>query len=103
MKIPLYRIGNLCGIAAPLLARAGASIIGGACFRRVQELRNLSLYSVASGVLGLLFLVLMALGAEPRTAAGLYERLSSGVLSLWVLVVAIRLWRRGQPERPRPG
>jgi hypothetical protein len=42
-------------------------------------------------VFGLGFLVMITVSGEGQ-ASGLYERLSSGVLSLWVLVVAIRLW-----------
>jgi len=42
---------------------------------------------------GLVFLLLMVWSAELRAGTGLYERLSSGVLSLWVLVFAARLWR----------
>jgi hypothetical protein len=42
---------------------------------------------------GLVFLLLMAWSAELKAGTGLYERLSSGVLSLWVLVFAARLWR----------
>jgi hypothetical protein len=41
---------------------------------------------------GLVFLLLMSWSAELRRGTGLYERLSSGVLSLWVLVFAVRLW-----------
>jgi hypothetical protein len=47
----------------------------------------LSLYSLATGVAGLLFLGLMSAGDVSRV--GLYERLASGVLSLWVLVTAL--------------
>jgi len=56
--------------------------------------------SAASGVLsrlgrpGLAFLLLMVWSAEPGTARGLFERLSSGVLSLWIFVFALRLQRR---------
>jgi len=49
---------------------------------------------VISGVLGLAFLLLMVWSAEQGSARGLFERLSSGVLSLWILVFALRLARR---------
>jgi hypothetical membrane protein len=71
----------------------GASVMWGILLRRHQSLRGLSLYSVGSGIVGLVFLLLMAWSAEARAGTGLYERLSSGVLSLWMLVFAARLWR----------
>ena len=75
-------------------AIVGASIVWGILLKRIQDLRLLGLYSITSGLVGLLFLLLMSWSAESRTATGLYERLSSGVLSLWVLMFAARLWQR---------
>lgn len=70
----------------------GAAILWGILFRQYQRLRCLSAYSIGSGCLGLAFLALMSWSAELRAGTGLYERLSSGALSLWMLVFAIRLW-----------
>jgi len=74
-------------------ALIGASVMWGLFLRRYRSLRGLSLYSVGCGAVGLVFLLLMVWSAELRAGTGLYERLSSGVLSLWVLVFAARLWR----------
>jgi hypothetical membrane protein len=74
-------------------ALIGASLLWGIVFRRYQNLRNLSVYSFVSGCLALLFLALMSWSAELRLGTGLYERLSTGLLSLWMLVFAVRLWR----------
>ena len=79
---------------AGFVALIGASVIWGILLKRFQDLRVLGLYSIASGLVGLAFLLLMAWKADVRTATGLYERVSSGVLSLWVLVFAVTLWRR---------
>jgi hypothetical membrane protein len=76
------------------LALIGASVIWGILLKRIRDLRLLGLYSIASGLTGLSFVLLMAWNADLKTATGLYERLSSGVLSLWVLVFAASLWRR---------
>jgi len=76
-------------------ALIGAAFLWGIVFRRYQSLRCLSMYSVVSGCLGLALLALMSWSAELRAGTGLYERLSSGVLSLWVLVFAARLWWLG--------
>ena len=76
----------------------GASIVVGVILRR-RGLGKMSAYSIISGLLGLIFLLLMTWGAEPRAGTGLYERLSSGLLSLWVLVLAGRLWYPGPSDR----
>ena len=80
--------------AVGFLALAVSTVLWSVVLKRAPNLRNLSAYSVASGILGLAFLVLMAASAEPGAARGLFERLSSGVLSLWILVFALRLQRR---------
>jgi len=73
------------------LAIAGAALLGALLFRRVKELRPLSTYSLASGCAGLVFLVLMSASEATHVYTGLYERLASGVLTLWVFVSAWRL------------
>lgn len=74
------------------LALIGASILWGIQLKRQKSLRGLSLYSIGTGVCGLVFLLLMSWSAEMRAGTGLYERLSSGVLSLWILVCALWIW-----------
>ena len=71
-----------------------SAIVWSVVFRRTRDLRALAAYSAISGALGLGFLVLMDWSAEQGTARGLFERLSSGVLSLWILVFALRLQHR---------
>ena len=73
-------------------ALIGAAILWGVVARRDKRLGGLRLYSIATGLLGLLFLLLMSWSAEQRAGTGLYERLSTGVLSMWVFVLAARLW-----------
>lgn len=79
---------------AGFLALVGAAVIWGVLFRRYRHLRILSLYSIGSGLLGLVFLLLMSWSAGQRAVTGLYECLATGILSLWVLVFAATLWRR---------
>jgi hypothetical membrane protein len=74
-------------------ALIGAAVLWGVVFRAHESLRGLSVYSICSGFLGLLFLALMARSAESRAGTGLFERLSSGSLSLWIFVFAARTWR----------
>lgn len=74
------------------LAMVAATLLGPLCFRRDPRLRPLGAYSLASGCAGLIFLALMSESEATRVGTGLYERLASGVLSLWVFVTAARLW-----------
>jgi hypothetical membrane protein len=74
-------------------ALIGSSILWGILLKRYRRLSHLSVYSIASGISGFISLLLMLWNAELKTGTGLYERLSTGVLSLWVFVFAVRLWR----------
>lgn len=85
----LHSIGASIGF----LALIGAAILWGVFCKLGRVRRGLSGYSIASGMFGLIFLVLMMWSAEEREWRGLYERLSSGVLSMWVLVMAVWIWR----------
>jgi hypothetical membrane protein len=80
------------------LALIVAAILWGLILWR-RGWRKFGAYSVASGLAGLVFLLLMLSSAESRAGTGLYERLSTGVLSLWVLVYAASLWRHEPSER----
>jgi len=73
------------------LALAAAALLGALLFRRNASLRPLSAYSFVSGCAGLTFLALMSASEATRSYTGLYERLASGVLTLWVFVTAWRL------------
>jgi hypothetical membrane protein len=76
------------------LALVVSTVLWSVVLTRTSKLKNLAAYSAVSGVLGLAFLLLMLWSAEQGGARGLFERLSSGVLSLWILVFALRLQRR---------
>ena len=80
--------------AVGFLALVVSTVLWGVVLKRTRDLQTLTAYSVASGALGLAFLLLMVWSAEHGTARGSFERLSSGILSLWILVFALRLARR---------
>jgi len=80
--------------AVGFLALVVSTILWSVVFRRNRDPGSLAAYSGVSGVLGLAFLLLMVWSGEHGTARGLFERVSSGVLSLWILVFALRLARR---------
>lgn len=73
------------------LSIAAAALLGAILFRRDKKLRSLSAYSFASGCAGLIFLALMSASEATHAYTGLYERLASGLLTLWVFVIAVRL------------
>jgi hypothetical membrane protein len=73
------------------LALAAAALLGAILFRHDRRWRPLSPYSLATGSAGLLFLGLMSASEATHAYTGLHERLASGVLTLWVLVTALRL------------
>ena len=84
---------RLHGLSATIafLAIAAAALFGAILFRRDNRLRSLSAYSFASGGAGLIFLALMSASESTHAYTGLYERLASGLLTLWVFVIALRL------------
>ena len=65
------------------------AMLGSVLFRHAGRLGTLGLYSLATGIASLCFLGLMSAGNVSHV--GLHERLASGILSLWVLVTALRL------------
>lgn len=77
------------------LSIASAALLGAILFRSARRLRSLSAYSLLSGAAGLIFLALMSASEATHAHTGLYERLASGVLTLWVFVTALRLRRIG--------
>lgn len=91
---------RLHGLSATIafLALAAAALLGTVLFRRDRRLRPLSAYSLASGSAGLIFLGLMSASEAMHVHTGLYERLASGVLTLWVFVTAWRLRTLGREK-----
>ena len=81
------RLHGLSATMAFLSIAAAASLAAILCYRN-RRLRPLSAYSLASGCAGLIFLVMMSASEATHVHTGLYERLASGVLSLWVFVTA---------------
>jgi hypothetical membrane protein len=73
------------------LAIAAATLLGAILFRRNTQLRPLGAYSLATGCAGLVFLVLMSASEATHVHTGLFERLASGMFTLWVFVTAWRL------------
>ena len=91
----LHTLSGAVGFGALIAAVVLWSVV----FRRDPRLRHLTAYCVAASGLGTVFLLLMISNAEPGGARGLFERLSSGVLSLWIMVFAAHVWRISDAPR----
>jgi hypothetical membrane protein len=85
----LHRLFATLGFSSGILA----AIAWGVSFQRRGWPQLLTWYSVGTGVLALIFLLLMSWSRNPLIAHGLFEHLATGVLSLWLLVFAARLLR----------
>ena len=85
----LHRLFATVGFLSGILA----AIVWGITFRRQGRLQGLTWYSVGTGILALIFLLLMSWSRNPVNARGLFEHLATGVLSLWLLLFAACLLR----------
>lgn len=74
-------------------ALIGAAVLWGLVFRRYRDLRGLTWLSIAAGAASALFLLLMIQSVDARAGTGMYQRLSSVVMSVWVMAFAGRLWQ----------
>lgn len=97
MNQEIHRLFATLGFVSGILA----AIAWGIIVRRHAWLPGLGGYSVGSGVLALIFLLLMAWAGNPVNAPGLFEHLASAVLSLWILVFAVCLMRLPARSPPR--
>jgi hypothetical membrane protein len=79
------------------LAMIVAAIYWGVVGNRYAALRRLSPLGIGCGVWAVVFLVLMiAVGSTE----GLFQRLASGVLTVWMLVFALTVYRAGPVDEP---
>jgi hypothetical membrane protein len=85
----LHRLFATVGFSSGILAAIG----WGVAFRRQGWPQFLTWYSIGTGILALIFLLLMSWSRNPVNAPGLFEHLATGVLSVWLLVFAARLMR----------
>jgi hypothetical protein len=61
-------------------------------FAREPRWRGWALYSIITGLLTIVFIALFGMSGAHGSIAGIYERLSAGVHSLWSLLVIARLF-----------
>jgi hypothetical membrane protein len=91
----LHRLFATVGFLSGILA----AVVWGITFRRHGWPRSLTWYSVGTGIVALIFLLLMSWSRDLVNTPGLFERLATGVLSLWLLVFAARLMRTKKGAR----
>jgi hypothetical membrane protein len=85
----LHRLFATVGFSSGILAALGWGVIA----LRQARLRGLAGYSMATGLAAAILLLLMSSEPTPFSGAGLFEHLASALLSVWVLVFALRLLR----------
>jgi hypothetical membrane protein len=85
----LHKLFATVGFCSGILA----AILWGILFRRLPPFRSLSWFSIASGIVALVALLLMSSENNPFGAPGLPEHLATAVLSIWLFVFAVRLVR----------
>lgn len=85
----LHRLFATLGFCSGTLA----TFFWGFVVRRIPPLRSLTLFSLASGAVASVSLVLMSRALDPAHPPGLLEHLATVVLSLWMIVFASRVVR----------
>lgn len=85
----LHHLFAILGFSSGILA----AIVWGFTLHRRGWPAPFTWYSVATGILALILLLMMSWSRNPLNARGLFEHLATGVLSLWLLVFAVRLAR----------
>ena len=85
----LHHLFATLGFSSGILA----AIAWGFTFHRRGWPPPLTWYSVGTGILALIFLLIMSWSRNSLNAPGLFEHLATGVLSLWLLVFAASLTR----------
>jgi hypothetical protein len=68
-----------------------ATIAWGITLRNRGWPQGFTWYSIGTGPLALILLMLMSWGQNPMNTPGLFEHLATGILSLWLTVFAVLL------------
>jgi hypothetical membrane protein len=76
-----------------------AAALLGYYFRRLPGMRVLSLYSLVTSVLGLIFMAALVVSLDQRALTGLWQRLLLATLFLWCAAVAVATVRYASSHR----
>ena len=83
----LHKLFATIGFSSGILA----TFLWGHLWRGIPFLRALASFSVGSGVVALVSLLLMSWARHPALPLGLFEHVATVILSVWLLVFASRL------------
>lgn len=85
----LHRLSATVGFSAGI----AAALVWGIIARRDERLRGLAWYSIATGLVACILLLVMSSERRSLGIAGILEHVASALLSLWLVVLALRLLR----------
>ena len=85
----LHKLFATIGFSSGVLA----TFVWGRLLRRLPLLQSLASFSVASGAVALVSLLVMSWARHPAFPSGLFEHLATVALSVWLLLFASRLAR----------
>ncbi len=83
----------------PGLLDAFEEVVAKACFLPADGVLFRRGFAAALGLAATVFLLLMIWSDNPLDAHGLFERLATGALSVWMLVFATRMLRWLNPRQ----
>ena len=75
-----------------------AVLLRGVAFLRDSSWRRFGYYSLATALLSIGLLVAMVQSEATRDGTGTWQRLFLGVLFVWMMLLAVRLWRDSASE-----
>ena len=87
---------DIASLALPAFALGVAA--WGVFFSRTPRWRRFGVYSLASAAFSVFILVLMIRSEASRAGTGLYQRLFLAVLFIWMIALALRLWRENEGD-----
>jgi hypothetical membrane protein len=88
------------GLAAFFLAGSGCLWFFSS--RKLLEAPWFGWYSLLSAIIGIVFMFLASATAATREGVGLFQRIYLGVLHLWVLMLALAVWRSSRSFSANP-
>lgn len=95
-RSPEQKLHDVASLALPAFTLGVAA--WGVFFCRLNQWRRFGFYSLASAFFSLVILVLMIRSEMSRDGTGLYQRLFLGILFIWMIALALRLWGMNEEE-----
>ncbi len=93
-RSPEQKLHDVASLALPVFTLGVAA--WGVFFCRISQWRRFGFYSLASAFFSVVILVLMIRSESSRDGTGLYQRLFLSVLFVWMIALALRLWKMNE-------